>query len=492
MVLSSAVFAGVLAATSSEPARAAFSDALCPEASQYVNALGALHAAPPLGNAAGGASPQAVYDAVHATTSAYDTCAKRHLGDANVEPGVHYAYTREAAFSILEARRAARARARARRARCRAERPPFGAGRRGLAAVDPAIRLRHRVERQRQPAVVLSRLRADIVKAADAFLAALPGASPVPRPPRTGNRPARTGRPQPMARVRRKSGARMRWNLEIAGMAALAFALLLGIALVAPPGRTGVVGTGVAFALHALFGVAAALFAVLIALVGAIVFLEINVPRMIATLGGAACAYFVALDRGHRRVRTRRRRAGHAVAGALRALARRRGNVDRARARRRRGHGRHHRREVKKVIGWCITRLAALRPPKAAPGPPGAALALRPASLREAFHLPALLPRAPQPVAAAAAAGVAAPRSPRRAHRRRTGALLRRDPDDDDVEDEDDVDDDDALDDALATMKATTTTTTRTRTTRSRTSRTTKAPTTSSPACRMPRAAPSR
>ena len=27
-------------------------------------------------------------------------------------------------------------------------------------------------------------------------------------------------------------------------------------------------------------------------------FLEINVPRMIATLGGAACAYFVALDVG--------------------------------------------------------------------------------------------------------------------------------------------------------------------------------------------------
>ena len=99
-----------------------------------------------------------------------------------------------------------------------------------------------------------------------------------------------------MARVRRKTSAATRWNLEIAGILALGFALLLGIALVAPPRRTGVIGSGIALALHALFGVAAGLFVVLIALVAAIVFLEINVPKMIATLGGAACAYFIALD----------------------------------------------------------------------------------------------------------------------------------------------------------------------------------------------------
>ena len=88
----------------------------------------------------------------------------------------------------------------------------------------------------------------------------------------------------------------MRWNLEVAGILALGFALFLGIALVAPPARMGVVGSVTVLGLHALFGVAAGLFVVLIALVAAIVFLEINVPRMIATLGGAACAYFVLAD----------------------------------------------------------------------------------------------------------------------------------------------------------------------------------------------------
>ncbi|HEX3466844.1 MAG TPA: DNA translocase FtsK 4TM domain-containing protein, partial [Candidatus Elarobacter sp.] len=214
-----------------------------------------------------------------------------------------------------------------------------------------------------------------------------------------------------MARVRRKSGARMRWNLEIAGMAALAFALLLGIALVAPAGRTGAIGAGVAFALHGLFGAAAALFAILIALVGAIVFLEINVPRMIATLGGAACAYFVAIDAAIAAAGRDGGVMGHAIAAALRALLGDAGTwivialaviavtvaitgVS-----------------VKKVIGWCVTRLAALRPPKP---PAGAVAALRPASLREAFHLPALLPRAAQP--AAAAAGIAAPEIPAPTH----------------------------------------------------------------------------
>ncbi len=206
----------------------------------------------------------------------------------------------------------------------------------------------------------------------------------------------------------------MRWNLEIAGMAALAFALLLGIALVAPAGRTGVVGAGVAFALHGLFGGAAALFAILIALVGAIVFLEINVPRMIATLGGAACAYFLAIDAGIAAAGHDGGAVGHAIAAALRALLGDAGTwvvlvlaviavtvaitgVS-----------------VKKVIGWCVTRLAALRPPKRATETSETALAVRPTSLREAFHLPALLPRAPQ--RAAVAAGAPAPEIPAPTH----------------------------------------------------------------------------
>ncbi len=48
--------------------------------------------------------------------------------------------------------------------------------------------------------------------------------------------------------------------------------------------------------LRQLFGGAAPLFPVLVALLGAIVFLEVNVPRMIAGLGTSALAYFLILD----------------------------------------------------------------------------------------------------------------------------------------------------------------------------------------------------
>src|ERR1700690_1971220 len=95
-----------------------------------------------------------------------------------------------------------------------------------------------------------------------------------------------------MARVRRKPSASMRWNLEVAGILALGLALFLGITLVAPTARTGAFGGAAVFVLHFLFGVAAGLFVVLLALVAAIVFLEMHVPRLIATLGGPACAYF--------------------------------------------------------------------------------------------------------------------------------------------------------------------------------------------------------
>jgi hypothetical protein len=82
-------------AASFAPASAAFSDQLCPEATQYVVAITSLPR---------NESAQKVYDAAHATTSAYDACAKRHLADANIEPGVHYAYARQASFDVVEAR----------------------------------------------------------------------------------------------------------------------------------------------------------------------------------------------------------------------------------------------------------------------------------------------------------------------------------------------------------------------------------------------------
>ncbi|MEA2664272.1 MAG: hypothetical protein QOI11_1216, partial [Candidatus Eremiobacteraeota bacterium] len=211
-----------------------------------------------------------------------------------------------------------------------------------------------------------------------------------------------------MARVRRKTSAATRWNLEIAGIVALGFALLLGIALVAPATRTGALGAGTAFVLHALFGDAAGLFVLLVALVAAIVFLEINVPRMIASLGGAACAYFVLADLGLASAGRDGGRLGGTLHAGLRALLGDAGTwvvlLVAALAITVAITG----VSLKKIIGWTIVRLAALRPP-AKPAPKGkpqalAAKAAGPANGREALHLPAVLPRAAAPPPATAAA----------------------------------------------------------------------------------------
>ncbi len=98
-----------------------------------------------------------------------------------------------------------------------------------------------------------------------------------------------------MARARRRATAKTRLNLEIVGIAAFGLALLCGIAL-AIPHHTGSAGAWTAGALWRLFGGAAPLFPVLVALLGAIVFLEVNVPRMITGLGSTAVAYFLIVD----------------------------------------------------------------------------------------------------------------------------------------------------------------------------------------------------
>ncbi|MGB8909932.1 MAG: DNA translocase FtsK [Candidatus Cybelea sp.] len=95
-----------------------------------------------------------------------------------------------------------------------------------------------------------------------------------------------------MARTRRRAFARTRLNLEIVGIAAVALAVFCGVAL-AFPHHAGAVGGWTAAELRRLFGGAAPLFPVLVALFGAIVFLEVNVPRMIAGLGSSALAYFL-------------------------------------------------------------------------------------------------------------------------------------------------------------------------------------------------------
>ena len=98
-----------------------------------------------------------------------------------------------------------------------------------------------------------------------------------------------------MARVRRRA-AKSRLNFEIAGMAAIGIAVLLAVALTLAPAHAGAAGAITARALHWTFGSAAGLFPVLIALFGAIVFLEINLPRIMATFGVAALGYFILID----------------------------------------------------------------------------------------------------------------------------------------------------------------------------------------------------
>jgi S-DNA-T family DNA segregation ATPase FtsK/SpoIIIE len=97
-----------------------------------------------------------------------------------------------------------------------------------------------------------------------------------------------------MARARRKATAR-RLNLEIVGIAAIALAVLCVISL-AVPHHSGSAGRWISDTLRGLFGGAAPLFPVLVALFGAIAFLEINVRRTIAGPGTSALVYFLIVD----------------------------------------------------------------------------------------------------------------------------------------------------------------------------------------------------
>ena len=98
-----------------------------------------------------------------------------------------------------------------------------------------------------------------------------------------------------MARVRRKATAKTRLNFEIAGIAAIGLAALFAIALALPSDR-GLLGGGIAKLLWSGFGTAAPLFPLVVALFGAIVFLELDVPRLIARHGTAAVSFFLIAD----------------------------------------------------------------------------------------------------------------------------------------------------------------------------------------------------
>jgi S-DNA-T family DNA segregation ATPase FtsK/SpoIIIE len=192
-----------------------------------------------------------------------------------------------------------------------------------------------------------------------------------------------------MARVRRKTTAKSRINYEIAGIAAIGVAVLLAVALSLPPSHAGVAGGAVARALRSLFGGAAPLFPVLAGLFGAIVFLEINVPRMIATFGSVAAGYFLLFDMSlaHRGgflgnalwdgMRTLIGVAGTRIAIALAAALLAVWIADVS---------------VKKTIGWLVLGIRKIRLPKIR-----VALPESHAGFREAFALPAAPAPMPPP-----------------------------------------------------------------------------------------------
>ncbi|HWT05134.1 MAG TPA: hypothetical protein VN224_05210 [Xanthomonadales bacterium] len=75
-------------------ADAGFSDAICPEATQYVLAVGKLRKDDP---------PQRIYDSTQAATDAYQRCSKDKLSNGFRE-AQHYADTRGSSFAVLAAR----------------------------------------------------------------------------------------------------------------------------------------------------------------------------------------------------------------------------------------------------------------------------------------------------------------------------------------------------------------------------------------------------
>jgi hypothetical protein len=87
------VFAAcALGRASAEPA--GFSDVICPQATEYVLAVGRLHKDDP---------PQRIYDAAQAAVDAYQRCSKEKLSNAFRE-AQHYADTRGAGLAVVAAR----------------------------------------------------------------------------------------------------------------------------------------------------------------------------------------------------------------------------------------------------------------------------------------------------------------------------------------------------------------------------------------------------
>jgi hypothetical protein len=93
-VLAAGLACGALCGSPASAAQGNFADSICPEATQYVIAVGKLTKSDPA---------QRVYDAAQATVDAYARCSKDKLANGAREPE-HYADTRGAQFAVLAAR----------------------------------------------------------------------------------------------------------------------------------------------------------------------------------------------------------------------------------------------------------------------------------------------------------------------------------------------------------------------------------------------------
>jgi S-DNA-T family DNA segregation ATPase FtsK/SpoIIIE len=193
-----------------------------------------------------------------------------------------------------------------------------------------------------------------------------------------------------MARLRRKARAPVRLNLEIAGIALFGAALYLGLAI-GEPDHSGAVGAQLARVLTFAFDSAAWLVPLVVALLGGIVFLEINVPSLIAKFGTASLVLFFVLDAAYDRsggwIGAGLAHALRAVVGPIGerialfiialAIVIWIGDVS-----------------VKRAIGWAIAmgvKLRAAWPSEGRKKPAIAAAKPGPQNLRDAFNLPAVL-----------------------------------------------------------------------------------------------------
>jgi hypothetical protein len=93
-LLAAGLACGALFGRPASAAQGNFADSICPEATQYVIAVGKLTKSDPA---------QKVYDAAQATVDAYARCSKDKLANGSREPE-HYADARSAQFAVLAAR----------------------------------------------------------------------------------------------------------------------------------------------------------------------------------------------------------------------------------------------------------------------------------------------------------------------------------------------------------------------------------------------------